>query len=305
MSTGGIMENYVGTIIKNIRQSKGVTQKELANKLCSVRQLSRIEMNISSPTSFLISEISSRLGNDLLDYLPYTDDPNAYHVKNEIDRIMKFYYQDKFDFVLEMLENSPDINQASSRYAKQEIAWLYGAISNYVDIPFTIDENYYVKLLLDVYAFDTLDEIFTVPLRAVDYRILNSLIVFYLKEGNFDYAELLMIKAIENIEMTHNSIRETSYLRFIYNLSRLYLTSEKYQMALHYSKKGLDYCLNSGTLLYLADLSNIHGRALYELGDRDNYSKFLDTYITLSRIIDPSFKYEETIVRLKEKYDIQ
>lgn len=298
------MENYVGTIIKNIRQSKGVTQKELAHKLCSVRQLSRIEMNISSPTSYLISEISSRLGNDLLDYLPYTDDPNAYHVKNEIDRIMGFYHQDKFELVLEMLENSPDINQVSSKYAKQEIAWLYGAISNYVVIPFGIDENYYVKLLLDVYAFDVLDEIFTVPLRAVDYRILNSLIVLYLKEGNFDYAELLMIKAIENIEMTHNNIREMSYLRFIYNLSRLYLTSEKYQLALHYSKKGLDYCLNSGILLYLADLSNIHGRALYELGDKENYGKFLDTYITLSRIIDPSFNYEETIVRLKEKYEI-
>lgn len=298
------MENYVGTIIKSIRQSKGVTQKELANNLCSIRQLSRIEMNLSSPTAYLISEISSRLGNDLLDYLPYSDDPNAYHVKHEIERAMVLFNKDKHNAALEMLENSPDLNQAISRYAKLEVAWLYGALSNYIEVPMKVDEAYYVNLLLDSYQLDNLDDIFKMPLRAIDYRILNSLIVIHLVAGDFDYAELMMIKAIENIETTQTNKKDTSYLRFIYNLSRLYFNSNKYQLALHYSRKGLDYCISNGVLFYLSDLSNIHGRALFKLDDKKNYVKYLDSFIILNRIIEPDFDYEKTIETLKEKYDL-
>jgi len=296
------MENYIGTIIKNIRQSKGVTQKELAYKLCSVKQISRIERNMSSPTSYLISEISSRLGNELLDYLPYTDDPNAYHVKNELDQVMMYFRKHQYNTVLEMLENSADLNDVKSRYAKQEIAWLYGAISNYVEVPFEIDESYYKDLLLSNYTSKTIDDIFDVPMRSLDYRILNSLIVLYLKKGNQDYAELLMIRAIENIENTQSNIREVSYLRFIYNLSRLYLKLFRYQKAIHYSKKGIEFCIENGSLTYLADLSNIHGRSLYEFGKKDEFERYIDTYIVLSRLTKPEVDFEKKIEYLKDEY---
>lgn len=298
------MVNFVGTIIKELRLSKGLIQKELALKLCSLRQLSRIELNISSPTSYLISEISSRLGNELLDYLPYADDPNGYVVKNEIDNVLKLYHKDQFDAVLDTLENSADLNNVVSKYGKQEIAWFYGAISTHIKVPTMIDKNYYESLLLKFHDFDSIDMIFSAPLRAVDYRIINSLIVLYLNDDDFDYAEILLLKAIENIEMTHSNIRDNSYLRFIYNLSRLYFKMDKYQMALQHSKKGMDHCINSGTLSYLADLSNIHGKCMYKLGDRDNYQKYLETYITLSRIVDPSFEYEVVIDKLKELYEL-
>ncbi len=296
------MDNYIGTIIKNLRQSKGITQKELAFRLCSIRQLSRIEMNLSSPTSLYISEISSRLGNELLDYLPYTDDANAYHVKNELDQVMSLFHKQQYESVLEMLENSPDLSQVTSKYAKKEIAWLYGAISNYLEVPMNIDENYYIDLLVSEYEFDKLNDVFDIPLKPADYRIINSLIVLYLKDSNDELAELLLIRAIENIESTHSVIREISYLRFIYNISRLYLNSNKFKLAMYYSKKGIDYCFSNGVLSYLGDLSNIHGRSLYELGEKSKFEKYINTYITLSRISDPDIDYENAIKQIREKY---
>ena len=296
------MDNYIGTIIKNLRQSKGITQKELAFRLCSIRQLSRIEMNLSSPTSLYISEISSRLGNELLDYLPYTDDANAYHVKNELDQVMSLFHKQQYEAVLEMLENSPDLGQVTSKYAKKEIAWLYGAISNYLEVPMNIDENYYIDLLVSEYEFDKLNDVFDIPLKPADYRIINSLIVLYLKDSNDELAELLLIRAIENIESTHSVIREISYLRFIYNISRLYLNSSKFKLAMYYSKKGIDYCFSNGVLSYLGDLSNIHGRSLYELGEKNKFEKYINTYITLSRISDPDIDYENAIKQIREKY---
>lgn len=296
------MVNYIGTTIKTLRQSKGITQKELADRMCSVRQLSRIEMNLSSPTSLFISEISSRLGNELLDYLPYTDDPNAYHVKNELDHVMAAFHNQRYEEVYEMLENSPDLQKVKSKYAKKEIAWLYGALSNYLEIDKVIDEHYYIDLLIGEFEFDNLNQVFEIALKPIDYRILNSLIVLYLKAGNKELAELLLIRAIDNIETTHTVIRDISYLRFIYNLSRLYLNDEKFQLALHHSKKGIDYCFTQGVLSYLGDLSNIHGRVLYELGDKENFEKFMNTYITLSRISNPDIDYEKAIENIKEFY---
>ena len=234
--------------------------------------------------------------------MPYTDDANAYHVKNELDQVMSSFHKQQYEAVLEMLENSPDLGQVTSKYAKKEIAWLYGAISNYLDVPMSIDENYYIDLLVSEYHFEQLNDVFDIPLKPVDYRIINSLIVLYLKDGNDEVAELLLIRAIENIESTHSVIRETSYLRFIYNLSRLYLHSKKYKMAVYYSKKGIEYCFTNGVLSYLADLSNIQGRALYELGENDKFEKYINTYITLSRISDPDIDYESAIEKIKSKY---
>ena len=65
------MSISLGTVIKKLREKNGLTQKQLAEGICSPRHLSRIEQNISEMNIYFLCEFSFRLGENLLEYLPY------------------------------------------------------------------------------------------------------------------------------------------------------------------------------------------------------------------------------------------
>ncbi|HEL0621266.1 TPA: helix-turn-helix transcriptional regulator, partial [Streptococcus equi subsp. zooepidemicus] len=53
--------NGIGFVIKKLRIQKGLTQKNIYHNLCSRKQLSRIENNISYPSIYLLYNICQKL----------------------------------------------------------------------------------------------------------------------------------------------------------------------------------------------------------------------------------------------------
>lgn len=299
------MNNYFGTVIKKLRKSKSLTQHHLSKGICSVRQLSRIELNNSTPSALLISEFHFKLGNELYDYLPYSDDPNAFEIKNEMDKILNLFNMDHHHEAFMLLEKSKFLKNTVSPYAIKEIAWIKGALSNYIDTGLKVTEDYYKQILMADYKLKNINEIFDLSIKPLDYRILNSLNVLYLEKKDFIAAEDLMKKCINNYEKMKSTTLDTVYLRFVYNLSRLYLQQEKYEEAIALSQKGIDYCIKNSILANLPDLSNILGRALHKSNNPKEGNIYLNTYINLRRIINPDFDYQSTIDTLKETYKVK
>ena len=79
------MSVSLGTIIRELRMKKGFSQKELAEGICSLKQLSRIENNTSEASAYVIYELSFRLGENLLDYFPYAELEEPFFWKKKID----------------------------------------------------------------------------------------------------------------------------------------------------------------------------------------------------------------------------
>ncbi len=298
------MENYIGVVVKKLREKKNMKQKQLAENLCTIKQISRIELNISSPSVFLLTEISLKLGNDLLEYIPYSTDPNVYELKSEIDEIMCLFNRMRHIEAYQRISNSVLIKNTKCIYARQEIDWIIGALSNYVNINIEIDKTYYLNILRRKINFDSITEIFNHNLNPLEYRIVNSLIVLYLSENDYVTSQLLLNRAIYSYENNYNDIKDISYLRFIYNLSRLHFVQGNYSEARMTASKGIKRATELNTMSLLPDLYNIYGKSLYRLGNKQEGVKNIKNYINLSRIIEPSLNYEEVINNITRVYNI-
>lgn len=298
------LTNYIGTIIRKLRNEKGLTQLQLSDNemICSIKQLSRIENNKSNPSTYLLNRFSLMLGNSLIEYLPYSNCLYGYEVKKEIDVLLNLFNQHRHRKILKSMEESEIFKKTSSVYAKQEIAWMRGAISHYIDVAETIDDNYYINLLKSSHEFSNLTEIFNTCLNAVEYRILNSLIVIYLENSKFEIAEDLLLKSISSYERNYFQITDTSYVRFIYNLSRFYYNSSRFDEAMSVSQKGIDHCIRNNDISYLADLYNINGRSNIKTGNKKYGKELLSYYETLRKIYDPDIDYKKTLETLHEIY---
>lgn len=58
---------HFGELLKEIRTSKGLTLQDLAEDICSVRQLSRIEKGENNPSVYILHNLSKKLNIDLQD----------------------------------------------------------------------------------------------------------------------------------------------------------------------------------------------------------------------------------------------
>lgn len=299
------MQNYFGNIIKKIREEKNITQEYLAEGICSKRQLIRIEKNQSNPTAYVLSNISKKLGNELYDFFPYSIDPNGYFIKRSLDEIMTYYYKFEHQKCYDLIANNKDLQNSENAYVKQKIGWIIGSLDNYIDINETINEEYYLDLLKLTKSFSSYPELLKMELNLQEHNIINSIIVMYLMRKEFVQAEYLLKQAIQNFERNHGSNHHPIYSKYHYNISRLFLIQKRYEEALEYSKTGIDYCKRNMNMSYLADLYNIHGRALFESGDEKQGRQHIVNYIHLRKILKPDIDYNETINDLIEHYDLK
>lgn len=298
------MQNYIGSIIKELRVKKGLTQRELAEGVCTVKQISRIEKNASSPSVYILSEVSNKLGNDLLDYIPYSYEEKGYEIKNDIDKVMDYHDSYKYDEALEYLTSSETLKNCESEYAKTMIDWILGSLSRYTNLDLKTDINYYIDILRRTKDFNKLEELFEYNLRPLDYKVLNSLIVEYLQNNEFDIAEKLLILAIENYERNYSKKLDTGYVKFLYNLSRLYFIQERFEEGLEISQKGINQAISNKYMTMLPDLYNICGKCLCDMGRREEGEEILRYYISLSKIIYPK-DVKQIIINLKGNYDLE
>lgn len=295
--------SYQGTIIKKLRIEKKMTQESLCKGLCSIKQLSRIEQNHSNPSIYLFSKFAERLSTELYDFIPYSSELNGFEIKREIDILYKLFENQQHSAIYSRIKQSKLLT-TNNTHVRKEIGWITGAISNYININKIITPEYYFNLLSINYSITEFHELFEMQLKPIDYKILNSIIVLFLKAEDFDYAELLLKKAIANFEEHRKNIFDSCYSRYLYNYSRMKLITNNFLEALILSKKGIEYNLRFNSLSYLADLYNIYGRALHKLKKVPESAIALKTSITLFSIIKTELDTDKLIKHIRNKYKL-
>ncbi len=278
------MQHYIGTIIKNLRKEKQLTQKELAQDFCTVRQLSRIESNVSSPSAFILTSFSNKLGVDLLSYLPYACESFGYEIKNILDETYFLYNNHNFEEALLVIKQLTQNVNITDPKILQEILWLDSSIQLHSLKKYDeIIQTKFIELLKITKDFDTIDEIFKDPLTKIESEIISTMIYNLLVDGNYNSAKEYLLKLIQSAESSVTIESNASYLRSLINLSRIYYEEGNFGKAQQYSKIGIDYCHRNNNLYLLDMLSNLYGRALYKLGHVEKGQKFIIQYILLSQ----------------------
>lgn len=67
------MKKTTGEIIKELRNRKGLTQRELSLGICSKQHIYKLEKNKRLPLAYIVKLLSEKLGEELVDMLYKTD----------------------------------------------------------------------------------------------------------------------------------------------------------------------------------------------------------------------------------------
>jgi len=119
----------LGTVIKELRKSKGLTQKELADGVCAQSMLSAIENNVYVPNANLLINLSQKLKVDLNEIslainfeISSSDDFN-----NRVDKLCNNHdYQNLLQFLLQdsVIDNLKSSRQLQAYYYYLGVAQL-------------------------------------------------------------------------------------------------------------------------------------------------------------------------------------
>lgn len=261
------MKSYLGNVIKQLRYEYVMSQSELADGICSVKQLRRIELNKTSASIFILGQISEKLGNVLFDYLIYSDDPNVYRIKSDMDILMKMYDSRRYDSCFNLLNSLSSVGESISNYYNREINWLKLALKLYIYGSENFNEDHFICLINDNHDFENLMDVFFKNLHILDLRILDSYALYFILTKQYDKAEDILIEAVKYIEHHQNFMKNSVYISLLFNLSKLYHLTENYYKAIQYSEKGINQCHFESNSVYLADFHFIKGHALSKVGE--------------------------------------
>jgi transcriptional regulator with XRE-family HTH domain len=296
------MDNYFGNILKIVRERNNVTQNELCHNLCTIRQLSRIENNASSPSLFLLQHFSERLGTDLLLYVPYATEPRGYEIKNALERAQHDYEIREFHKVLLEISALTELKINSPNLALQ-VHWLYLSSKMHLNIR-DVQINDLLSLLARFHDFDALEEIIKENLTTIEFNIIASIIFILLNQKDFERAERYLNEMIGALEKRNNKNERALLLKSLYNLSRLHLMNERYELSMTLSKSGIQHCYAYNHLEYLDMLKNVYGRSLYKLGHLVHGQFEIMQYIQLSMLRNSNHKLDHVYQELIRTYDL-
>ena len=278
-------QNNIGLIIKELRLKKNLTQNQLAFGICSTNQLYRIEKGKHYPSTLILQQLSSKLGEDITKYIMFSCCSNPLYFSKLFRTLEELRLKRNYTEILNLIS---DIQNDSNYYSdinlpiiKQLLGWYKGvSISNISTNNISVD--YYINLLKLTTSFNNINQMFNCILSINEIKIIHSIAATYCREKKYEIAKNILISLIDNI-ITYNISSDLCLMPEIYyNLSKLLFIEKNYNESISFANKGIEFCINNNFSRILADLFYVLGQCYEQLGEIDtalkNYNKFICLY---------------------------
>ncbi|WP_214767034.1 MULTISPECIES: helix-turn-helix domain-containing protein [unclassified Exiguobacterium] len=217
----------IGLALRRLRKKHNLTQKDLANGICSQAEISKIESGTHSPTVDLLFALSRRLQVPIAVFLDHTEQYNSLRTLDD-SLLMKFRnmkYESLYNEARNRLENFPLTEESSLLYK------YYFHLSSYrlkkIDYRTCIVE---LQKLSDLYSTS-----YYSPKMLI--RLKSAIATIYYENKSYQrckkvYEELISLN-FDNDELMIDRIR------IFYNFSKMLLDINDTHTALKYIEEGI------------------------------------------------------------------
>lgn len=200
----------VGAKIKELRLSKNMSRSELAEGICSVSHISRIETGSRSPNSQILRHISNRLGISADILLRLVESPVSLELYELINQLLLDMEYNRFEKVFE-ITSSINIEEVFSLEDKQIIMTLNYLCENIIkSVP-----EITIKRLQEILDLSYSDG--TQP-TDIEFGILTEIAFCHMQLRDFENARKI-------ISFTEEMSEKTLFHRVLQPLVRCNLTS--------------------------------------------------------------------------------
>ncbi|WP_413517947.1 helix-turn-helix domain-containing protein [Carnobacterium maltaromaticum] len=247
------MQKQIGDVVKEARKAKRMTQKELANGICTQATVSNLENNNSVPAVRTLLAIGERLKidfSDLSEYLPVSENGHRelfYQVK---ELFKKLKYKEAKDLLLKKIK----VKDLTESIDVKEYNYYMGMASLMGDQNFS-DAHYHFNLSMQASTNKNVD--------ILDSLTTNGIAVAYFMANELDKSKYYFEKSLAQLEEIRKADVQFSDVA---ESIKIYYNSAKYYSAVKNYTKAIELC-SAGIKLQKED-GSIHGLELllYEKG---------------------------------------
>ena len=275
-----MQENHMGHVIRALRLLKGMTQRELAEGICSIKQLSRIERGASITNLMFVHQFSEKLGENLNDFFLISHSKDPIKMLKALKQLEALYLQQNYSEILAYIKHieSHDPEDWEFNNTKQLMLWYKGvALANTHEVE--IDETYYLELL-KLSTHKPIDELCRSYMNTNEFRIVHSYIASLCRKGSFETAKELLKKISESIKRNYFRYENNIYNEMLYNLTKIYIHEADFDKAVEVAESGIKNSVKNNCIAGIPDFCFMIGLAYQRKGDEvvaiKHYNRFLN-----------------------------
>ncbi|WP_112180332.1 MULTISPECIES: helix-turn-helix domain-containing protein [Paraliobacillus] len=264
------MRDYsaIGTTLKKLRLEMKMSQKKLADEICTQAQISKIENGDILPLSSTLAELVSRLGVTLDYFFSLVNNPRFDYVEEFLYFVRKHIRDKDYQEVLWMIKQEKNNPILKSARNQQFLLW-HEAISHfhiYKEEGFALS-NLYKALDLT----PTINGIYSE--RQVE--ILNSIAIIYDELDHYEKSAEIYRKTLKNLEQLQLFQDKNIKIRIYYNLSKTLTNLNQNQESILYAESAIKLCVEQDSLYLFGELHYQKGNNLLKLNQLEEGQKFI------------------------------
>lgn len=269
---------YIGSEIKRIRKSKGLSQKDLA-KIADISEESirRIENNYNNPRFDNLDDILNALGIDFEITLMNEKGSSRETIRNKINKIDRNFSNTDYQTLIEDIEELEVLDVSlPNRYnniLNQYILYYKAIYENEVKYEDEKCRDYLIEALK--VKDSEVNPLSYIPTSDIEIRIMTKLSEFYVNTGSINNASKILDNLLENLDPYN-----PNYINLLYNQARFFYMTSSYEEVVDISHKAIK--LSSATNNYnrMILIYYILGISKYKLGLLD-YLEDIDKALKL------------------------
>jgi len=293
-----------GVLLREIRESRGFTRKQLAEGLCTPTYIYNIERGQYYPSSIILSGLSRKLSYDFyegMEYTIYEKPDNVKIIKKELEEAYISGNYKGLSMLLDKCEKDSDLDNPMDQ---QLLFWYKGIIERAVNKNFDISREILLKAINLTALNFSLDHFKGTFLTKLELKIMSSYAVTYYYQGNSKKILSLYKLLLQTyLKYYNNSYELVEYLyNYCYLLYKNKSYKRSYNLVCHIEKKLADI----SDLHLIADVYHLKGRILFELGQNAESHHAFKDFVTFKKIAESDKEklhmYKTTI---KAKYGFE
>lgn len=251
----------IGHTIRSLRKIAGLSQRDLAEGICSQAQICKLENNNELPSSLLLNKLAKKLGVDMNYFFEILETPRLDYVMEVKELIRRFIRERDYKKVLDTISSEKQSFLFQSNENQQFLLWHEAICIHYI-------ENKSYEALEQLY--NALNLTYTHGKKFFqenEMEVLNSIAIIQKDLRQFEQAETTFREALKILNYLPKLNNKKIKIRLIYGLSKLLTDLKRYQESMVYCNEGILFCLTNETLYLFGEFQYQLGSNFARLGD--------------------------------------
>ncbi|CAH2213404.1 helix-turn-helix domain-containing protein [Tepidibacter aestuarii] len=277
-------QNYylkIGQIIKELREKQNMTKTQLADGICSISYITRIEKGERCPTSVILRQITNKLGISPEHLFRAIESSTSLHVKELLDQIFLYIERHDFKNIYELIKSKKEELHVTSIHDLQIIKGLECFSYSILNQNYQWGINEVKNILKLTYANKSTPTDMEFALMS-----MHGVLLLFSNQKKEAYNYLISIKKyIHNINLLHT--------RFILPRFYVYLISASLDTCnlkdcFEYLDYAINYCKDYNTHYTLRELYFLKSELYYRLKKEKKFKLWYGKALRLHELIKRS-----------------